>query len=321
LSNDTETETQRAVALTGATGFIGRTVARQLCAAGWRVRALVRSPSHAAPLEQMGVALVPGNLEDLESLRQLVRGCDAVVHCAGSVRGVTREQFDRVNVKGVQRITRAAREQEEPPRFLALSSLAAREPRLSPYAASKQRGEEALAECAGGMPWMALRPPAVYGPGDKELLPLFQAMARGLAPLIAPEEARFSVIYVADLAAAILQWLEREQAVEGVYELHDGQPGGYSWDDVIAIVEEITSRPIRRLRIPTPLLQLPALFNWAAGQLFPYAPMLTPGKVRELRHTDWVVDNGAIESAFDWRPRTDLRQGLRLTPGWFRDSF
>lgn len=320
MPTEITTETQRTVALTGATGFIGRTVARQLCTAGWRVRALIRSPSRAAGLKQIGVTLVPGSLEDLNSLRELVRGCDAVVHSAGSVRGVTHEQFDQVNVKGVQRITRAAREQERPPRFLALSSLAAREAELSPYAASKRRGEEALAECAGDMPWMALRPPAVYGPGDKELLPLFQTMARGFAPLIAPNEARFSVIYVADLADAILQWLERKQAAEGVYELHDGQPGGYSWDDVIAIVEEITRRPIRRLRIPTPVIQLPALFNWAAGQLFPYAPMLTPGKVRELRHTDWVVDNSAIERAFGWHPQTDLRQGLRLTPGWFRDT-
>ncbi|HHH40136.1 MAG TPA: NAD-dependent epimerase/dehydratase family protein [Sedimenticola sp.] len=314
------TEHPPTVALTGASGFIGGRIARKLCSAGFRVRALVRSPARATRLLQPEVTLVPGSLERLESLRELVRGCSAVIHCAGAVRGVTQAQFDQVNVKGVQRIARAAREQSHPPRFLALSSLAAREPGLSPYAASKRRGEEALAECAADMPWMALRPPAVYGPGDRELLPLFRIMARGLAPLVAPPGARFSVIYVDDLADAVLQWLQREPVAEGVYELHDGRPGGYGWDDVIEAVEAVTGRRARPLRIPRALLQLPALVNWAAGRLLPYAPMLTPGKVRELRHRDWVADNRAITANLGWTPRTDLREGLQLTPGWRHDG-
>jgi len=304
-------------AVTGGSGFIGRCLVAKLRAAGWQVRVLARSIARASRIEQLaGTELVAGDLEQTSGLRRLVQGADAVVHCAGAVRGVTPAQFERVNVDGVIRIAEATRQQSYPPRLLCLSSLAAREPQLSPYAASKRKGEQALAEAGGGIFWAALRPPAVYGPGDKELLPLFRLMARGLAPLPGSIEARFSVIYVDDLANAVLRWLDAPPKTGGIFELHDGRIGGYSWDDVIGIVQQLTGRSVRRLKIPLPLLQLPAVINWIAGQLLPYAPMLTPGKLRELRHPDWVCDNQSIQQAIDWQPRIDLKEGLRLTPGW-----
>ncbi len=304
-------------ALTGGTGFIGRCLAAKLQTAGWRVRALVRSTSRAAQITQLaGAELITGDLEQVTDLRRLVQGADAVIHCAGAVRGVTPAQFDRVNVDGVRCIAQAAREQACLPRLICLSSLAAREPRLSPYAASKHKGEQALVDAAGGMTWAALRPPAVYGPGDRELLPLFRLMAHGFAPLPTTPRARFSVIYVDDLANAVLCWLDAAAPATGIFELHDGRVGGYCWDDVIRIVQQLTGRPVRRIRVPLPLLQLPAAVNWVAGQLLPYAPMLTPGKIRELRHSDWVCDNQRIQQAVDWRPVVDLAEGLRRTPGW-----
>lgn len=129
-------------------------------------------------------------------------------------------------------------------------------------------------------------------------------------------EARFSVIFVSDLADAITRWLATPGRVNGIFELHDGRAGGYNWRQVIDIVQQLSGRSVRPLPIPLPLMQLPALLNYAAGRLLPYAPMLTPGKIRELRHPDWVCDNHDIEQAIGWCPRTDLKTGLRLTPGW-----
>lgn len=317
MNSSTDNNRKPVAAITGATGFIGRCLVAKLQAAGWQVRALVRSAERARRVEQLaGAQLVDGDLHQDTSLRRLVHGAHAVVHCAGAVRGVTPAQFDRVNVDGVTRLVEATRAQARPPRLLSLSSLAAREPQLSPYAASKRKGEQALAAAAGDMSWTAFRPPAVYGPGDKELLPLFRLMARGLAPLPGSNKARFSVIYVDDLANAVLRWMDAPPETGGIFELHDGRAGGYAWDDVIAIVQQLTGRPVRRLKIPLPLLQLPAAVNWVAGQLLPYAPMLTPGKIRELRHPDWVCDNKHIQLAVDWQPQVELEEGLRLTPGW-----
>jgi nucleoside-diphosphate-sugar epimerase len=313
-------DNKRTVALTGATGFIGRTLSRRLCARGWQVRALVRSATRALPLQQLGIETIQGSLAQPESLSRLVTGVDAVIHCAGAVRGVTQAQFDRVNVDGVRQLAETAGQQPNPPRFLSLSSLAAREPQLSAYAASKRRGETALAETAGAMPWAAFRPPAVYGPGDKELLPLFRLMARGYAPLIAPIESRFSVIFVEDLSDAMVQWLEQRDCVQGVFELHDGQAGGYCWDDVIQRVEQLSNRAIRRIRVPVALLEIPAAINWLTGQFLPYAPMLTPGKIRELRHSDWVCDNQRIRESIAWSPSVNLSAGLQQTPGWLPEA-
>ncbi len=199
----------RRVALTGATGFIGAVVARVLAECGWRIKALTRRGSTLERLGAVSVEPVAGSLEDEAALRHLVSGVDAVVHCAGAVRGATLADFNQVNVHGLLRLLRAAAEQRPSPRILALSSLAAREPGLSHYASSKREGELALVGAAGSLSWTVLRPPAVYGPGDRELLPLFLWMRRGLAFVPAKPDARFSLLFVDDLAGAVLDWLNR----------------------------------------------------------------------------------------------------------------
>jgi nucleoside-diphosphate-sugar epimerase len=202
------------------------------------------------------------------------------------------------------------------PRFLSLSSLAARAPELSHYASSKRQGELTLAAMAEDMEWVALRPPAVYGPGDRELLPLFQWMGRGIAPVLGEPHARVSLLYVEDLCAAVLSWLNAGSCRSGVYELNDTQTGGYSWDEIIAKVSKLRARRIIRLPLPAPLLRSIAAINVTTARLMGYAPMLTPGKVRELRHPDWVGDNTALTAAIGWQPGFPLEQGLRRTMGW-----
>jgi nucleoside-diphosphate-sugar epimerase len=239
-----------------------------------------------------------------------------VVHCAGAVRGATAADFNAVNVDGLERLVRAVLCLSPRPRFLSLSSLAARAPELSYYAASKRQGELALAAMAEDMEWVALRPPAVYGPGDKEMLPLFQWMGRGIAPVLGEPYARVSLLYVEDLCAAVLSWLNAGSCRCGVYELNDTQTGGYSWDEFIAKVSTLRARRIIRLSLPAALLKSIALMNVAVARLIGYAPMLTPGKVRELRHPDWVADNSELTAAIGWQPVFSLEQGLRRTMGW-----
>jgi len=304
------------VAVTGATGFIGQTLCRLLQQHGWRVRALLRSPGRARELQLCVDEPLPGALDDPAALTRLVSGAAAVVHCAGAVRGASQQAFDRVNVDGVRNLLAALGAVDKPPRLLCLSSLAAREPHLSFYAASKRRGEQLLEQHAGGLEWLALRPPAVYGPGDRELLPLFRVMAKGFAPLPGRADARFSMIFVDDIAAAVLAWLRQPAVPSGVYSLHDGRRGGYDWADVCATVEALCQRRVRPLPIPPGLLDVPAWLNRSLAPWFGHAPMLTPEKLRELRHPDWVCDNDALQEVLDWQPAVQLEEGLRRTPGW-----
>ena len=306
----------RTVALTGATGFIGGALARELPRLGWQVRALVRPSSNVAQLRELGLEPVQGDLEELDGLTRLVDGAYAVIHCAGAVRGATRAHFNRVNGEGVARLVQVASKQPASPRFLSMSSLAAREPGLSPYAGSKRKGEQALATLAGGMQWLALRPPAVYGPGDQELLPLLRWIGRGVAPILGPIHARVSMLYVDDLSAAVLKWLQKDPCENGVFELHDGHRGGYAWTDVVDKAAHMTGRPVLKIRIPRLALRSMAILSVLAARLCRYEPMLSPGKARELRHPNWVCDNTELSRAINWTPRVQLEQGLRSTPGW-----
>ena len=224
----------RTLALTGGTGFIGGALIRRLTSNGWHIRALFRPASASKRPAGLTAEWIEGDLEDHQSLLRLVRGVDTIVHCAGTVRGATRAQFNHVNVNGVAQLVQAATEQHPAPRFLLMSSLAAREPQLSPYAASKRLAEEVLAAESVKMPWTVFRPCAVYGPGDRELLPVWRRMARGVAPLPGSGRGRFSLIYVEDLVEAIVRWLNCNNGQGRTFELHDGKPGGYSWHDVIA---------------------------------------------------------------------------------------
>ena len=120
----------RTIVITGATGFIGSMLAKRLASNGWHIRALVRSASLGKRPKNIKLEWITGDLEDMESLKRLVAGADAIVHCAGAVRGASQEDFNCINVDGVARLVQAAAEQNPKPRFLLLSSLAAREPQL-----------------------------------------------------------------------------------------------------------------------------------------------------------------------------------------------
>ena len=307
---------QASVAVTGATGFIGTSVVHRLLEHGFRVRALRRSRTPPALASHPDVEWVSGDLADPGALGRLVEGAAAVVHCAGAVRGSTQAEFDRTNAEGVAGLVRACRRLEPGPRFLLVSSLAAREPSLSPYARSKLRGEEALAREAGPMPWAALRPPAVYGPGDRELLPLFRWMARGVAPVLGASDARFSLLFVGDLADAVAAWVIRGEGSGTAFELHDGRPGGYGWQDLLGAVGTVCGRRVRPVRIPRGVLMAAARVGSAFSRALGRAPIFTPGKVRELTHPDWVCDNRDFTNATGWEPKVLLEEGLRRTPGW-----
>ena len=309
-------ELKQIIAITGATGFIGQAICRQLLSEEYIVRVLVRRPQDATLEMFDGAEVVPGNLGNQNSLSRLVDGANAVIHCAGKVRGATQAQFDRVNVDGTRNLLRAIKATRSGPRLLLISSLAAREPQLSFYAASKHCAEELLESDGHDVAWTILRPPAVYGPGDREMLPIFRLMARGIAITPGPPAARFSLLYVNDLSGAVIAWLRMDAPQRQTFEIDDGRTTGYDWHDVRDIVEELCGRKIRVIRAAEWLLDLPAWINSRIGAVFGTSPMLTTQKLRELRHQDWVSDNSAFRQAANWQPKISLSAGLRTTPNW-----
>ena len=295
------------VLLTGATGFIGQRLQKALLGNGQKVTALVRPISaHSARLLP-GVNCLQADLSDSEILAPAVSEAEAVIYCAGSVRGRQLDDFRAANIAGVRSMVDAMNLADARVPLLLVSSLAASRPHVSDYANSKFLGEQEVREHAS-FPWTIFRPPAVYGPGDKEMLPILKLAMKGLVTPTGPREQRLSLIHVDDLAAAVLAWLQsRDQCRGRVFTLDDGHSGGYDWQEIAE-----TASPGR-----LPAGEYPGLAFVRGGRdepvslaLLRYHPMLTPGKARELTQADWVCNNSDLSAATGWAPAIDLEQGL-----------
>ena len=298
------------VAVTGATGFVGRHLIAALAGeAGVSVRALARRP--APDIEAAGATLVRGGLEDAGALSALTDGAGAVVHCAGVVAAPRASDFHAANAEGTAAVLRAA---DPAARLVHVSSLAAREPGLSAYAASKRRSEELVA-ASGRSDAVVVRPPAVYGPGDRATLPIFRQLGRGLLVAPAARAARFSLIFVADLATLLARLALGSARPGRPIEPDDGRPGGYGWGDLAGIAGSTSGRPIRTLYVPARLLWPAAWAAEAWGRAARRAPPLSRDKLRELGHGDWVC--GPLPAGLDWRPSTDFAKGYVATAAWY----
>jgi len=306
----------KCIALTGATGFVGGHILRQMVAGGWRVKALTRRKE---PLAEGNSAVTPvaGTLESPAALAELVEGVDTVVHCAGLVAARRRDEFHAVNTDGTANVLRAASTASGRPRIILISSLAAREPGLSPYAASKRKAEDLLRHDGDGLAWQILRPPVVYGPGDRATLDLFRQFYRGLA-LLPRSSGRFSMIYADDLAAAVVALLQADNLPAQVMELDDGKPGGYGWDELLAIAEAQLGHKVRRIAVPLPLQRVVAAASTAVATMTGGTPFLSQGKVNEISHPDWVCRSNLLNEAVPWKPSVGFDEGFPRTLAWYK---
>jgi nucleoside-diphosphate-sugar epimerase len=299
------------IAVTGATGFVGPHLIAALARRGWKLRLLIRRWTPLPSLAGIDAEIVWGDLGDEGALGALVAGADAIVHAAGLIKARRPEDFLRVNRDGTARLSALAPQTP----FVLLSSLAAREPQLSLYAASKHAAEEAVAGRVG--PWLAVRAPAVYGPGDRETLAYFRAAAWGIAPRPAVREARLSLIHVADLAEALASAVERRPS-PSIYEIDDGREGGYGYADMARAAGLALGRRERSVRIPRCLMQMVALANGGLQALGGPTRILTAGKVNEIFHPDWSLHDRRLAAALGFAPRFDLEEGFRDTILWYR---
>lgn len=306
------------VALTGATGFVGGAIARQLSAAGWNVRALVRRMPSAALLPDHTLEIVLGDLGDRKSLDRLLNGCDAIVHAAGLVRALNPLDFFKVNEGGTQQILTAAAETAPQARFIQISSLAAREPHLSAYAGSKYAAEQKVAALAGKRAWIALRPPAVYGPGDVELLPLFQAAKLGIVAYPATIDARVSTIHVDDLASGVMAVLAESDWSTKIVEVDDEVPGGHDWPEILKALGSACGTRLASIRLPRPVMTGIACATGLCSSFRKQPQVLSREKVAELYHPNWVAAGPRLSELASWRPRFSLPDGFADTVRWYR---
>lgn len=308
---------RRLVAVTGATGFIGQHLVRQLAASGHRLRLLVRAlpslPACDPPIE-----LQPGDLRDRVALERLVDGADVVLHLAGAIKALAEADFRAVNVDAVAALAGATARHARPgAHFVLLSSLAAREPALSAYAATKRAGEDALSVLGPGQRRTVVRAPAVYGPGDRETLVFFKAAARGWSMVPSGPVGRVALIHVHDLCAALAAIVDRPPP-EGAYEIDDGTEGGHTLGGMAEVAAQVLGHRVRIAKLPHQALGGYAALQQLAARMRGRPAIVSSGKVRELLHPDWSVHDRRLAQWLQLGPAIDLRTGFAETVGWYR---
>jgi len=294
------------LAITGGTGFVGSHLLGVALAEGHRVKALTRRDQ--PPRD--GLEWISGDLSDRDALHRLVDRADAIIHVAGTITGATAAVFEKGNVTGTLAMLAAATAGGVH-RFVHVSSLAAREPNLSLYGGSKARAEELVH--SSGLDWAIVRPPAVYGPGDKETLELFRMAKLGL--MLMPPKGRVSVIHADDLARLLLALAAPAVPSNILIEADDAKPGGWTHREFARALAAAVGTKAAVISSPGIVLRLAARVDqlWRGEKA-----KLTTDRAAYFSHRNWVVEPKRACPPQIWQPRIETMQGLRDTAEWYR---
>jgi nucleoside-diphosphate-sugar epimerase len=320
------------VLITGATGFLGSRVVHYLLAAGASVRALVRKSSNTSALEAQTVEIVVGSLHPAEGLVDAMAGVDAVIHCAGGgwARN-TQDFYDKNTATTENLLAAAAQGAPELKRFVLVSSLAAHGPSangaprdptekatpVTHYGRAKALAEEAALGYQDRFGVTIIRPPAIYGPADTRMLPLFEMASRGFVAI--PSRGRsLSVIHVNDCARAICDLALKEHPTGRRYFVEDGAP--MSFDALALTVGAAVGRRPRVLRIPRWVFLIAALITEAISFVLRREALLTRDKVCDLSQPHWVCDASPLRNELGWKAQFSFEEGAKSTADWYREQ-
>lgn len=320
--------------VTGASGFVGSHLVEALVRQGINVRAVLRGTSDARWLPT-NVDHALATLDDAASLRGAVRGASFVFHLAAITSSPREAGYTSANVDGTRRVLDAVRADAPSARVVLCSSLAAvgpargghglaedDEPRpVSPYGRSKLGAEQVADEFvrAHGLDVVIVRPTAVYGPRDRDILEAFRLARRGLALRVAPAGQRLTMIHARDLAQMLILAARkgaRESGRARRYHASDGVT--YTWDAVIEAIGDAVGRRPRTIAIPRLVAVAAATAQTVVALVRRSKPLLTRGRIAELAADDWSCDISRAKTELGFAPAVSLMEGMRETAGWYR---
>ncbi|MBN1425976.1 NAD-dependent epimerase/dehydratase family protein [Candidatus Fermentibacteria bacterium] len=315
--------------VTGASGFIGSHVVDHLLSRGRSVRVLLRPASSLQWLPADHIEVIRLAAWGIDSLTSALAGIDRVYHVAGTTHAANRAAFFAFHVDGTKSLLEACRRGGTVGRVIVFSSLAAAGPSptgrplhetdppgpVSWYGQSKLAQEEVALSYADTLSIVILRPPAVYGPRDRDFLPLFQVARRGLLP--APAHGTQSFTHVGDVVAGA--WAAGQGVVPsgGVYFISSREV--ITWQGLAQVLGKELGRTIRV--IPVPRMALSAI-GWASRALERLTGTSIPldrNKIMEARFPHWVCWPSKAERELGFCPALDLSEGIARTIGWYRE--
>jgi nucleoside-diphosphate-sugar epimerase len=317
--------------VTGGTGFIGSHLLEALLERGEGVRCLVRERSPRDWIQGLDVELILGDCTDFSSLVPAVKGVDRIYHLAAVTKATDSDAFYRVNTRGTQNLIRACLEANpDVQRVVYLSSLAAVGPcqgenlaietdpcwPVSHYGRSKREGEEAVLKVRDHLNGVILRSCAVYGPRDRELLPIFRSIRMGVEIGVRGIEQRLSLCYVSDLVSAIVMAGTGDTSSGEIFFVSDGNV--YTWQDFGRAIAEALGIRTTRLGVPVSVLGLAAgLFDWIS-KWSGRPRVFGRERYQEMIQPSWCCDPSKAMSELGFSPSFDLKRGVAATVEWYR---
>lgn len=317
--------------VTGATGFVGGHLVEALVARGDTVVGLARRPDAHAALTALGAMPIAGSLENERSLSAALAGVDVVYHVAGLTSARSEAEFFAVNEGGTRRLIHAIRDAApDLQRLVYVSSQAALGPSprgtplgedgechpMTAYGRSKLAGE--LAVRGSDLPWTVVRPPSVYGPGDREFLQLFQIVRRGVAPVFGTGKQELSLVFVRDLVQAIALAGTHPGAAGQIF--HAAHPELVFSRDVARAAGAAIGRSPIIIPLPgfiaAPIVALVGRIAASAGK----RTVINSDKMAEFLAPSWLLSAKKAERLLGWRATTDVTSGMRLTAEWYREK-
>jgi len=319
--------------VTGATGFVGSHLVDRLLAEGVEVVCMTRATSSLKWIDSLPVEVGQARLDDPDALNAVVRNVDYIFHVAGVTKGRSPDGYRAVNVEGTRLLLNAAiRGGDVGRRFVYVSSLTAVGPNggvepsdettvpqpVDSYGESKLAAEQCVLDEAARLPVTIVRPPAVYGPRDRNLLTLFRFAKRfHMVPSIGPPSQQLSFVHVTDLVDGIWLAATKQAAVGRTYFISGGIHSRKEMFD--ALSESLDMRLLR--------LKLPSLAARALGELGELAWTLTGKsqivsrrKMRDLLRPRWTCSCERARAELGFDPNIKLRTGMRDTARWYREN-
>lgn len=297
---------------------------------GFRVRCLVRARSSIGWLKDLPVEILTADFSHVPSLTQSLRGADFVVHVAGTTRGKRRSDFFRGNVEVTSHLLEAAAIAGGIKKFCAISSLTAVGPSpdgtpvdeespchpITAYGESKLEAERACRRYLDRLPTVILRPPAVYGPRDKDILHMFRWINLRLMPVLGSRHKTLSLIYVTELARMIAQVSLSEKTTGKTYFVGDEER--YVYSDLVDIAASLLGKRAHRIPFPRVLVYAIAAATQATSWVLPRPSVVNIDKAKDLLTQHWVCDSRKIREELGLTTMIQAKEGLRLTLEWYR---
>ena len=321
------TARRRVALVTGASGFIGGHLVEALVPRDWRVRCLVRKTSRLKWLPTDDVTLMNGEIETPgDDLDRAVRSVSVVFHLAGLTSAADDAAYTAVNVDGTRNIVESMQRVAPDALLVFCSSLSAAGPAvdnrpvnetdvpapISAYGRSKLAGEEIVS--ASGLQYLIVRPPAVYGPRDVDILAAFKMAARGISLRVAPAGQRLSMVHAEDLARGLICAAEAEG--RGLYYMTDGMI--HTYESISEQIARAVGKKTRTISVPPGLADLVSRAERLRGSLTGTKPLLTPDRALELSQDDWTCDDTRARLDIDYDSSISLPDGMRMTAEWYR---